>query len=187
MSETTDTALVERVREGDMQAYAELVRRYQGPVLGFAINYLKDRQAAGDVAQEVFLKAYKAIRTYETRNQAVFSTWLFAIARNACIDELRKARRDHDSLESEDPLPRVEPSQTLDVDRGRFNSLLEEALGALSLKHREAFDLTFVQGLSFVEAASVLDSNAFTIRSRAEKARSHLMKKLRRFKEWSET
>lgn len=188
MSANNDSEWVERVRNGDAEAYARLVRKYESPLLGFIFNYLKDGQAAQDLAQEVFVKGYTSIRTYENRNQAAFSTWLFAIARNACIDELRKSiRRREDPLEDFHPHMSAQASQAEDLTNKRFHAELESGLMSLSLKYREAFDLTYVQGFSYVDSAVVLKSNVYTIRSRAEKARSVLEKKMRRFKEWSES
>ena len=182
-----DSELVEFVRNGKTNSYGELVRKYERSLMGFIFNYLKDGTRTEDLAQEVFVKAYTSIRSYESRNQASFSTWLFSIARNACIDELRKSsRRREEPLEENHPRISKEASPTDELRNKRFNTELETCLRDLPLIHREAFDLTFVQGFTYVDSAIILQSNVNTIRSRAEKARSVLEKKMLRFKEWSE-
>ncbi len=183
-----DLELVERVRNGDADSYSQLIGKYERSLLGFIYNYLKESQAAEDILQDVLVKGYIKIRTYENRNDASFSTWLFTVARNACIDELRKKiRRREDPLDDNPSIMTADPTQAEDLAKKRFSEELNSELMLLSQKNREAFDLTFVQGFSYVDSAIVLKCSSSTIRSRAEKARSILEEKMQQFKEWSQS
>src|SRR5437764_4011419 len=86
-----DAALMLRVREGDREAFAELVDKYKQPVMNLAYRTLRDATEAEDLAQHVFLQVYKSAHRYEI--SAKFSTWLFTIARNLCLNEIRRRSR----------------------------------------------------------------------------------------------
>src|SRR5438445_7580586 len=144
----SEKALIERVRSGDTEAFAGLVDRYQGPLIGFLFNMIRDADTARDLAQESFVKAFTAIRAFETRNQASFSTWLFAIARNGCLDALRKRKRRFEEFHDEHPELRMEPAQQGHLEAARFQSILEAGLARLGAKHRMAFELTLGQGFT---------------------------------------
>ena len=93
-----DAALMLRVKRGDRAAFAELVEKYKQPVMNFVFRTLRDETEAEDVAQNVFLQVYKSRARYE--RTAKFSTWLFTIARNLCLNELRRrSRHPAESLE----------------------------------------------------------------------------------------
>jgi RNA polymerase sigma-70 factor, ECF subfamily len=171
--------LIERIRSGDAEAYAGLVDRYQGPLIAFLCHMIRDREAARDLAQDTFVKAYLSIRGFETRNQAAFSTWLFAIARNACLDAMRKRKRKFEEIREDNPALRAEAGQPGHVRDGRFREELENGLARLSAKHRMAFELTLVQGFTYEEAAEIMKSKVGTIRSRVNRAREFLQQKLR--------
>lgn len=173
--------LIERVRCGDAEAYAGLVDRYQGPLIVFLYHMIRDREAARDLAQDTFVKAYLSIRSFETRNQAAFSTWLFAIARNGCLDAMRKRKRKFEEIRDDHPALRAEACQPGHVRDGRFRKELESGLNRLSAKHRMAFELTLVQGFTYEEAAEIMRSNVGTIRSRVNRAREILQERLRDF------
>lgn len=176
-----EIALIERIRCGDAEAYAGLVDRYQGPLIAFLFRMIRDRDAARDIAQDTFVKAYLSIRDFETRNQAAFSTWLFAIARNGCIDAMRKRKRKFEEIREDHPALRAEADQIGHVQDGRFREALETGLIELGEKHRMAFELTLVQGFTYEETADIMKSNVGTIRSRVNRAREFLQKKLRHF------
>lgn len=173
--------LIERIRCGDAEAYAGLVDRYQGPLVVFLFRMIRDRDAARDIAQETFMKAYLSIRDFETRNQAAFSTWLFSIARNGCIDAMRRRKRKFEEIREDHPALRADADQPAHLRDGRIREELENGLTQLSEKHRMAFELTLVQGFTYEEAAEIMKSNVGTIRSRVNRAREFLQKKLREF------
>ena len=175
-----ETALIARIRDGDVEAYSGLVKRFQGPLMGFIFNLVHDRQLAQDLAQETFLKAYKSLRSYENRNNAAFSTWLFSIARNACIDALRRTKWKYEEIQEGHAVTSGEPGPLEGLDGARFRQVVESGLAQLHEKYRVAFELTLVQGFTYEEAARIMDSNLGTVRSRVHKAREHLKGKLRK-------
>ncbi len=176
-----EVKIIERILGGDSEAFSELVDRYQGPLLGFLRNMIQDRDAAQDIAQETFVKAFLAIREYEGRNNASFSSWLFTIARNACLDALRKRKRKFEIfLEDGADVPE-NPGSIGEAERHQIKRMLEVALNHLGIKHRMAFELTLVQGFTYEEAAEIMQSNPGTVRSRVNHARTKLKEKLQFF------
>src|SRR5438128_1765313 len=94
-----DVALMLRVKRGDSEAFAELVEKYKQPVMNVVFRILRDATEAEDLAQNVFIQVYKSAHRYEV--SAKFSTWLFTIARNLCLNEIRRrSRHPADSLEA---------------------------------------------------------------------------------------
>lgn len=177
-------ALIERIRQGDAESYRVLVERYQDPLIGFLFNLLKDREAAREIAQETFIKAYKGIRDFESRKDARFSTWLFTIARNAFLDRRRQVkRRVEEEIHEDMPEFRAEAAQDGHVRDARIRQALEAGLERLGEKMRTAFELTMVQGFSYEEAAVILKTSAPIIRYRVHRTREHLKSLLKGFME----
>src|SRR6059036_3126534 len=113
-----DAALMLRVRQGDMEAFEELVEKYKQPVMNLVYRTLRDATEAEDLAQHVFLPVYKSAHRYEI--SAKFSTWIFTIARNLCLNEIRRRSR--------------HPADSLDQNFGE-----EEEQGARQIHDRKAF------------------------------------------------
>jgi RNA polymerase sigma-70 factor (ECF subfamily) len=161
-----DPRTLERARRGDAGAFEELVRAYQGDVWRFAYHFTRDRSLADDVTQEAFLRAYRFLKSF--RGDARFTSWLFRIARNCAMDQIR-ARNVY--------VERVTPtSGTVADPQARVE--LAEALGAVSAEYREPFLLIEVFGLSYQEAADVLGVRVGTIKSRMHRARKAMMEAL---------
>jgi RNA polymerase sigma-70 factor (ECF subfamily) len=160
-----DPRTLARARSGDLDAFEDLVRTYQGDLWRFAYSYTRDQALAEDVTQEAFLRAYRFLPTY--RGDARFGSWLFRIARNCALDAIRtrigqeeRARRLDSGPGSPDPHTRAE---------------LDTALAAVSREHREPFLLIEVFGLSYQEAADVLHVRVGTVKSRMHRARLAMM------------
>jgi len=158
--------MLARAREGDLSAFEELVRMYQADVWRFAYHLTRDRTLADDVTQEAFLRAFRFLRTF--RGDSRFASWLFRIARNCGMDALR-SRRSH--LSREHPAP-VGPSDPV------ARAELAAALRSVSEEHREPFLLIEVFGLSYREAADVLQIKVGTVKSRMHRARLALIRAL---------
>jgi len=175
-----DAELVESILAGEVQRFAILVDRYQRPVRIMAANLLRDSHAADDVAQEVFLSAYKNLRSFNPR-RAAFSTWLLTICRNKCLNELRK----HHPMISQTDLDfagLADASRPWDqLCEAELMSQLDLALAALPLEQRLAFVLAELMGLSCEEIAQVEQVPAGTIRSRLTRARFALRSALKEF------
>ncbi len=154
-----------RAREGDLSAFEDLVRAYQGDLWRFAYSYTRDRALAEDVTQEAFLRAYRFLGSF--RGDSKFSSWLFRIARNCALDLIhaRKGQEER-ALRAPDPIGPTDPIARLE---------LQTALGAVSEDHREPFLLIEVFGLSYQETADVLHVKVGTVKSRMHRARAAMM------------
>ncbi len=169
---------------GNRNAYAELVRKYEGRVRGYCLIVLSNATLADDAAQEIFIKAYQALSQF--RGNASFSTWLYRIAANHCMDILRKtARRKTESwealLEKEG-----EKIESLFVARSDIKSteqkeLLAKLLSHLSKKSREILVLREIHGLSYQELANTLECSVDAVKSRLKRARREIEANLRHF------
>src|SRR5437016_14168935 len=142
-----DAALMLRVREGDREAFAELVDKYKQPVMNLAYRTLRDATEAEDLAQHVFLQVYKSAHRYEI--SAKFSTWLFTIARNLCLNEIRRrSRHPADSLDAphpeheDQPLRQFEDAKTFSPPdallHGELEQKIQQALSDLPENQRLA-------------------------------------------------
>jgi RNA polymerase sigma-70 factor, ECF subfamily len=161
-----DPRTLARARSGDLSAFEELVRSYQGDVWRFAYHLTRDRALADDVTQESFIRAFRFLSSY--RGDAKFTSWLFRITRNCGMDALR-TRKANALREQPLPAPVTDP-----VARAE----LAAALDAVSEDHREPFLLIEVFGLSYQEAADVLQVKVGTVKSRMHRARLSLARAL---------
>jgi RNA polymerase sigma-70 factor (ECF subfamily) len=162
----TDPALIRAAAAGDITAFEQIVRDHQQSVWRFLRRMLGDATVAEDVAQETFLRIYRRLPTF--RFQAKFSTWVFQIARNAGVDELR-ARERRARLDGTAP-----PPTHVTIGPGEARAEIDAALASLPLAQREALLLVEVLGLRYAEAATVLGVPTGTIKSRVFTARERL-------------
>src|SRR5689334_17060928 len=183
-----DAALMLRVKQGDTAAFTELVEKYKQPVMNLAYRTVRDATEAEDLAQNVFVQVYKSASRYE--RTAKFSTWLFTIARNLCLNEIRRrSRHPAESLdathpESEDqPLHQIEdrvstspPEQML---RGELEEKIAQALAELPENQRTALLLCRQDELSYEEMAEVLDCSLSATKSLIHRGRETLKTKLK--------
>jgi RNA polymerase sigma-70 factor (ECF subfamily) len=162
------THLLLAARDGDRVALAALVRRTQAEVRGLCAHLVRP-QDADDLAQDTYLRAWRAMPAY--RGEASARTWLLAIARRACADELRRRRRTRWLLPVPDPQDVAAPTSPDTADGVTTAALL----AVLDPDQRAAFVLTQVTGLSYAEAAEVCGCAVGTIRSRVARARDRLV------------
>lgn len=175
----SDERLMLRFREGDVQAFEELVRRHRTPVFSFLLRLAGDRGRAEDLCQETFLRVVKAAEGWEPR--ATFRTWVFAMARNLAVDEARRqAFRRTEPLD--DPAHPAEVDGAPGPDRAAEGALLrpklEAALAALPDEQREVFLLREHAGLRFAEIAEVTGVPENTVKSRMRYALEALRARL---------
>ncbi|CAN5294963.1 MAG: RNA polymerase sigma factor [Acidimicrobiia bacterium] len=166
-----DPGLIRAAAKGDHDAFAQLVRAHQTMVWHFLCRLLDDRSLAEDVTQETFIRVFMRLPTFSYRSR--FSTWVFAIARNAGIDALR-ARNRRDRLAHS--VADVNRDLSLSSPAGQID--LEMSIAALPTKLREAFLLVEVSGLRYDEAANVLRIPVGTVKSRIYHARQALIREL---------
>lgn len=184
MSDKSDWALVAEARDGDARAFEILVTRYQAPVISFCRQMLGSRQEAEDVAQECFVRVYRALARLTPR--AKFSTLLFGIARNLSLNAIRDAkRRGRDtaqSLSRDDTPQRYVSDERQSPQRlarlHEIESTIEAALAKLSPRFREILVLREIQGLDYDTIAEVLKCRKGTVKSRLARAREKLRVKL---------
>ena len=176
-----DAQLVDRLRRGDPRAFEELVIAYQHRVFGVALRMLGSRAEAEEAAQEVFLRAHRAIADF--RGDAKLSTWLYAIASRLCMNRLTSGER-RVLREGEETLARIpsgHASPADELERSERDAALHRAIAELSDERRMVVVLRDLEGLSYEEIASALDLELGTVRSRLHRARMDLKEKLERF------
>ena len=176
--EETDAALVARSQSGEPSAFEELVRRYRNDVYGLSYHYLRNREEAWDVSQEVFIKAYRSLGRF--RGDAGFKTWLLRITANHCKDFFKKRRLKTvsiDAMPTQDFIPAVSDPRR-DLANTELGQAIQSALEGISPKHRLAFVLRELEGMSYKEMAEVMNCSEGTVMSRLHHARKKLQAKL---------
>jgi len=165
MSETTtDRDLIRRIAERDQEAFRELFERFGGPVLSYVRMLARDREAAEDVAQEVFLTVWRKAPSYRPDRGEV-SAWLYTIARNKLVDLWRRRSARGDREETSIELSSFE--SPIDEAEGRVASLaVRKALSSLKAEQREALELAYFGGLTYQETAERLGLPIGTLKSR---------------------
>ncbi len=182
----TDQEIVEAVLAGAQHRFAELVGRYQGPIVNYVYRMLGNYDDAVDLSQDVFLKSYSALHSY--RPQYPFTAWLFRIARNAAIDEIRRRRltlvpldepveTEEGSMGREVAADEAGPEQLFLEDE--FRDQLEGAIAQLPEKYREPLVLRHAAEMSYDEIAEALELPLGTVKTRIFRAREALRTGLR--------
>ena len=182
----SDEKLILRFQEGDINAYNELVKRYKDRLLNFVFRYFNNREQAEDVVQETLIKLYTHASYY--KNIAKFSTWIFTIAKNNALTELRKNKRKQtDSLWTDDGKVIDINSNDQTLDRRVQNEIavaqLNKFLDEIPENFRMAVVLRDFQELSYDEISKILEIPIGTIKSRINRGRIQLAEKMKHFKE----
>lgn len=185
-----DAALMLRVQRGDRAAFTELVGKYQQPIYNFILRTLRDETEAEDLAQNTFVQVWKSAQRYKAN--ARFTTWLFTIARNLCLNEIRRrSRHPAESLDGfvsgddEQVAPQIEDRAAAqpagEVLQGELESKLAEALAALPENQRTAILLCQRDELSYDEIAEVLDCSLSATKSLIFRGRETLKARLKAY------
>lgn len=180
-STDVDARLVAQAQTGDFAAFEQLVRTYRNDVYGLAYHFLRNREEAWDISQEVFIKTHRSLARF--RGDSSFKTWLMRITANQCKDYLKKRRLDavpfNEEVETHDaPTGVLGPDAS--VEAHELGDAINQALEALPFKHRTAFVLREFDGLSYEEMAQVMECNIGTVMSRLHHARKKLQNSLKR-------
>jgi len=184
----TDAALMLRVKQGDGAAFAELVDKYKQPVMNFAWRMLRDATEAEDMAQNVFLQVHKSAHRYKV--SARFSTWLFTIARNLCLNEIRRrSRHPADSMDAAGPEGDDQPARQYEDGRTflpgdtllhrELEQKIEQALAGLPEIQRTAIILCRKEEMSYEEIAVVVGCSVSATKSLIHRGRETLKQKLK--------
>lgn len=181
-----EALLVSRARDGDAAAFGQLVEAYEKRVFNLAYRMCGNREDAADLAQEALVRAYRAMRRF--REQAQFSTWLYRIVVNVCLDYQRSRMR-HPTVSLDEPvagddgdIPRQIEADILDpsaeYERMETQETVHRAIGKLNEDHRAVVVLRDIQGLAYEEIADVLGVALGTVKSRLNRARMALKDEL---------
>jgi len=172
--------LLARLRAGDPRAFEELVVTYQHRVFGVALRMLGSRAEAEEIAQEVFLRAHRAMA--EFRGEARLSTWLYAIVSRLCLNRLespdRRVARGDAALAD---IAAATPDAFAEAERAELDAALHAAIAELPDERRLVLVLRDIDGLSYEQIAETLALDLGTVRSRLHRARMQLKEKLERF------
>ena len=182
----SDEKLILRFQEGDINAYNELVKRYKDRLLNFVLRYFNNVEQAEDVVQDTLIKLYTHASYY--KNVAKFSTWIFTIAKNNALTELRKNKRKKtDSLWTDDgqiiDINSKEESLDSKVQNEIAIDQLNKFLDEIPENFRMAVVLRDFQELSYEEISKILEIPIGTIKSRINRGRIQLAEKMKHFKE----
>ncbi len=183
-----DADLMLRVKQGDIAAFEELVEKYKQPVINLIYRTLPDATEAEDLAQNVFIQVYKSAHRYQVA--ARFSTWLYTIARNLCLNEIRRrSRHPADSLDEvhsdneDQPARQFEDVKTFappeTLLQGELQDKIEEALAELPENQRTAILLCRQDELSYEEIAKLLGCSLSATKSLIHRGRETLKQKLK--------
>jgi RNA polymerase sigma-70 factor (ECF subfamily) len=165
-----DIQVIRRVLGGEVEAFRALVERYQGQLFGFIRGLVRRPEEAEDVAQEVFLAAFTHLRAFDP-DQATFPTWLLTIARNKCLNALKKRRPI-----VLDELPEGADGRTPDREAAEqeWFRRLDRGLEALPPEQKTVFVLAELQGLSYEEVRRIEGVSLGTVKSRLSRAKERL-------------
>ena len=178
--------LVRLSKNGDINAFEELVCLYERKIFTAAYRLIGNREDAADLAQEAFLRAFRSIQNF--REEASFLTWMYSIITNLCRDELRKRSRmqieslderialDESEVAKQFPSPDIGPDEA--YEQKELKNKIQLTINTLTPEYRMALVLRDIQGLSYEEIASALDCSLGTVKSRINRARNHMKNKL---------
>lgn len=193
MADEQEKVLIEKSKKGDGEAFGELISSYQKKVLNLAYRMLGSVSDAEDAAQEIFIKAFRSLYSFNERS--AFSTWLYKVATNVCLDILRKRKRQNggamvsinrynaDDDEYELPIGDGAPSPHEEAQKKEAMRALKSALDLLSEEQRAVIVMRDINGLSYEEIADIAGCSLGTVKSRINRSRLALRKLLEKDKE----
>ena len=185
----SDAALVERALDNDLAAFEQLVARYQTKIVSYSTRMLGDHDDGEDVAQEVFIKAYRSLESF--RGASSFSTWIYRIATNLCIDRARKRKRspqqaysldeplDKDEDRGGRDLPDLTAEPSRNVEREELREQVRLTVAEMPEKLRAVLLMCDIQGMPYEDIAQTLGCPVGTVKSRLFHARADLARRLR--------
>lgn len=181
MSEN-EKVLLDRAKAGEIAAFEQLIEAYQRKIFNIALRMVGNYDDAGDLAQEVLIRIYKSIRSF--KEQSSFSTWVYRITTNVCLDEIRKRKNRKvisldEEIQVEDgemkrQVESNEPSPEDTAEKSELQKLVGDAINDLPEDHRSVIILRDIQGFSYEEIAQMLQCPEGTIKSRINRARQAL-------------
>jgi RNA polymerase sigma-70 factor (ECF subfamily) len=178
----TDEQLVDRCRSGDEAAWRELVSRHTRRVFNLAYRFVARVDEAEDLTQDIFVKVYQSLHRYQS-SQGAFTTWLTTVARNQAIDDYRRRREEKkrrvDDEAVLDMVPSLQEGSQKSLERAERVRLVHQGLQALPADLRQPIILCDLQGLAYEEAAETLQIPLGTVKSRINRGRLELARRLK--------
>lgn len=183
----SETELIKLCQKGDRDAFNILVEKYQNQVINIAYSMLSDREDACDAAQEVFVKIYRNIAGFKGKSS--LSTWIYRIISNVCNDILRKRQKSTNVISISTALQEDEENKDMEItdtsptpeehlELSEQQRMVRAAIGELSVEYKEIITLCDIEQLSYEEISQVLKCPVGTVKSRLNRARNSLKKKL---------
>ena len=178
MDSSPDRDLVERTRRGEVNAYGELVRRYQTSVFNVCYRMMGEHQEAEDLAQDAFLRGYRRLGTFDALRP--FGPWIRKVAANLCLNSLQKRVPVRLTLDEEhdDPIDVEQPDPAVAHERADQSQRLRRALQELPPHYRAVIELRHYQDLSYEEMAQTLKVSLSDVKSHLFRARRLLARRL---------
>ena len=181
---SAEDLLIKRAQSGDVAAFEALIEAYEQKVFHIAYRMAGNPDDAADMAQEILLKIFRNVGKF--KGESKFSTWVYRVATNTCLDELKKAKRKaayslDEEFETEEGQLGVEVADTAPTPEQRvegqeIRDAITEAISRLSEEHRQIIILRDINGLTYEEVADILDCSLGTVKSRISRAREQLRK-----------
>jgi RNA polymerase sigma-70 factor, ECF subfamily len=178
LSTPPDADIVARVLAGETDQYAQIVGRYQDALYRLAVSMVLDHDAAADMVQDAFIRAYTNLG--ECRDARRFRAWLFQTLRNRCLDYLKEPRRRHVRMDDAAPLFDTADGPGTLAERNELRADITRALADLPVEQREAFVLHYVDGMAYEAMTDLLDASVSALKMRALRARQALSAALRK-------
>lgn len=182
---SAELKLVERSKGGDLTAFEDLVLMYQKRIYNLSFRMMGNEEDACDMTQEAFLKAFKSIRKFNSKS--TFGTWVYRIAVNTCIDELRKRKKvklypivHNDNLRGDGSRLIVDTGDLPEerIERRETAEQVQRAINNLAKEHKAVIILRDIQGRTYSDIADILKLNIGTVKSRISRARQSLKEEL---------
>lgn len=178
----TDSQLIREIKDGNVELYSELMSRYQRKILAFIFHMLKSAKLelmAEDLCSETFYKAFRSLHSFREMD-ASFSTWLYTIARNTVLSELRKQKAANVSLEDAgfEPVASLDAVPEQQVLRNERMAMVREAINKLPEKQRSALILREYEQLDYQEIANILGQTVSSVKSLLFRARASVKEQL---------
>ena len=192
MTTENEKILIEKSKQGDVEAFEQLITSYQKKIVNLSYRMLGNMSVAEDAAQDIFIRVFRSISGFN--EQSTFSTWIYRIATNVCLDMLRKKKRQnekntisiHRGEENDEYELQIEDNQPSPYERAQKNAAmqaLEKALNQLGDEQKMVIILRDINGLSYEEIAEITNCTLGTVKSRINRSRLTLRKLLEKDKE----
>lgn len=181
---TNEDKLIRKAQKGDVLAFERIISDYQNVVYSVAYRYADNAEDAADMSQEIFLKMFKSINTFQFKSK--LSTWIYRVATNTCIDLVKKANRDgstysiNEGYENSDGDTRyseiTDDSSQPDIvaEKSEMRDIINTAISGLNEDYRTVIILRDIQGLSYDEISEIIGCSVGTVKSRISRGRKNL-------------